>query len=447
MYTSVIGRKLVGIYNKKHSTKYNPKSFFTKIFHPIFYGSDQYLMWATNSPFVQGFSAKKGWSPKKRSSALTALHKKVDAGDRDASVALGFPASEQKKYASTSGQVSDLEYEIPDDDVYASWFGAALGVGVAGGYVLAFSDEQIIWDIFLGWQDYRRKLDNPVLDKLPPNKVNSWNGHWLYYQYSDRRARPRPTLSDLKIGLDEKKGIYDTSPIAWSRLLFACSRKLVNQQQLLVSVFGIGQMNKTAGFVPMQLQSGRNLIDMYQQLFGREQFLREASTFETLYGRHIKRACELGSIGLQALRPQGLEKYLKDPGKNYRLKPDDNIGLSQYFIYKTWITAMLNKNKKEVSDLTRGFAKILMRYRASGTGTSRGNRIEKELLKTATPKQFLEVLSTIVADADEQDLPSLNELRDQTHFTSVQDFRYFVTLLKFDYTYVERTADTTKSTN
>lgn len=445
MYTSVVGLKLVDVYNQKQKTNHDAQSFFTEVFHPLFYDSNRYLMWATNSPFVQGFNAKRGWSSDERSVALNALHKKVESGDRDASVALGFPASEQKKYASTSGQVTDLQHKIPADDVYSSWLGAALGVGVAGGYVLAFDCEQIVWDIFLGWQDYRRKLDNSTLDKLPPNKVNSWNGHWLYYQYSDRKARSNPTLSDLKIGLDEKNGIYDTSPIAWSRLLFACSKKLLNQQQLLVSVFGIGQTNKTAGFIPMQLQSGRNLIDIYKQLFGKEQYLREASTFETLYGRHIKRACELGSIGLQALRPQGLEKYLKEPGKAYRLKPDDSAKLSQYFIYKTWITAMLNKNKQEVSDLTRDFANILRRYRAGGTGTSRRNRIENELLKAAIPKQFLEVLSNIAADADEQDLPDLNKLRDQVHFTSVQDFRYFVTLLKFDYTYVERLADTVQS--
>ena len=442
MYTSTVGRILVKIYNERQGTNHDAKSFFSQIFHPLFYDSNRYLMWATNSPFVQGFSAKKEWSERKRQEAISTLHQKVDKGDRDASIALGYPASEDKSYASTSGQVTDLAYHVSPDDTYASWLGAALGIGVAGGYVLLINQEQIIWDTFKGWEDYHRKLNDPTLDKLPPNKVNSWNGHWLYYHYTDRRARGKPTLSALGIGLNEKKGVYDTSPIPWSRLLFACSKRLPSLDKVLVSVFSIGQMNKTAGFFPMYLQSGRRLIDVYQRLFGEDQYLQEAKIFETLYGRHIKRACELGSLGLQALRPQGLEKYLKEPNKKYRLNPDDDSGLSQFFIYKTWIIAMLNKNKEEISDLTRDFAEVLKRYRSQTTKTTRKNQIENDLLGATTPKYFLQTLADIASIADESLLPSLNKLRDQIHFASIQDFRYFVTLLKFDYTYLERVGDT-----
>ena len=445
MYTSVIGQKLVDVYNRREGTTYDVKTFFSEVFHPLFYDSDRYLMWATNSPFVQGYSAKKIWSREKRMEVLSVLHKKIDQGDHDASVALGYPASEDKSYATTSGQVTDLTYETSPEHAYSSWLGAALGIGVAGGFVLLIDQEQIIWDTFLGWRDYSQKLRNPVLDKLPPNKVNSWNGHWLYYQYTKRRPRDQPTLSDLGIGLDAKRGMYDTGPLAWSRLLFAFSRKLPSTNQLLVSIFGIGQLNKTAGFVSMHLQGGRRLIDVYKQLFGEEQYLREAKSFEVLYGRHIKRVCELGSIGLQALRPQGLEKYLQDPRKKYRLKPDDDTELSQFFIYKTWIVAMLNTNKEQVSDLTRNFAKALQRYRSQTTKTTRANQIENELLRAATPKQFIETLAGIASEADEDTLQSLNKLRDHAHFTSIQDFRYFVTLLKFDYTYVERTENTIRN--
>ena len=81
------------------------------------------MMWAQNSPFVQ---MKKGQTPEtltstERLEKLENLHQKVDQGDRDASIAIGFPASEDKEFATTSGLVTDIEIEIPNEDVYYTW--------------------------------------------------------------------------------------------------------------------------------------------------------------------------------------------------------------------------------------------------------------------------------------------------------------------------------------
>eukprot|EP01036_Dinobryon_divergens_P045367 gene45367-60604_t len=63
---------------------------------------------------------------------LDNLSEKAENSEPDASFALGFPASELKEYASTSGLVSDLQIPTTSDDIYLSWIGSGLGVGVAG---------------------------------------------------------------------------------------------------------------------------------------------------------------------------------------------------------------------------------------------------------------------------------------------------------------------------
>src|SRR5690606_20090195 len=100
----------------------------------------------------------------------------------DASFALGYPASESKEYASTSGLVSDVAIKTNEEDVYLSWIGSGLGVGVAGGYCILINDKRITLEIFEGWKHYRKYLNDPALSKLSGNQINSWNGQWLTYK-------------------------------------------------------------------------------------------------------------------------------------------------------------------------------------------------------------------------------------------------------------------------
>ncbi|MBL0025289.1 MAG: hypothetical protein IPO98_09920 [Saprospiraceae bacterium] len=93
---------------------------------------------------------------------------------------------------------------------------------------------------------------------------------------------------------------------------------------------------------------------------------------------HIKRACELGSIGLHALRPDGLVKYMNE-NKNISFKNDEDK--VNYFIYKTWLIAMMSKK---------------------------------------------------------QDLSQIKNLKDEIHLMTNEEFGYFSTLLKFDYAYLEK---------
>ncbi len=86
------------------------------------------MLWHTNSPFVQNEKRAKPHllTEEERQEKLNNLAGKITAGDRDASVAIGFPASEVKEFATTSGLVSDIDQSADEEDVYLSWIAAGL---------------------------------------------------------------------------------------------------------------------------------------------------------------------------------------------------------------------------------------------------------------------------------------------------------------------------------
>ena len=404
---------------------------------------------------------------------LEKLHEKIGNGERDASIALGFPASEVKGYATTSGAITDLEIPTGDEEVYLSWIGGTLSLGVAGGYTILFDDPEITYATFEGWQHYRRFLNDPILEKLPPYKLTTWNGQWLAYRFDDDLFDPDFNFNSL-VGESTDRPIkrnekgFEIKTVSWARLFFSLSDHL-DIESATAYVFSLGSTNKTVGFIPFQFQTGRNIIETYQHLFGEAEYrLKRTSEFESWFGRHIKRACELGSIGLHALRPESLKKYFKD-NQNLKLispKAEKKKGESEeafmermkkikskerhiiisYQTYKTWLVAMLSKNKTDISDYSRDIAQALVRYRAGGRKLDRKNLLEKNFFKTSK-NEMLKALDTIVSDEKVEDevAEKMNGLRDQVHFLSKEDFTYFVLLLKFDYAYAERNSQKKKN--
>jgi len=465
MYTSVVGRTFLKEYNRRHGRDYSAKEFFDKELFQLVFNHEKYLLWAGNSPFVQGLSSKKPFfEPAERLDNLEKLHVKIGGGERDASIALGFPASESKGYATTSGLVTDLAVPADEEAVYLSWIGGTLSLGVAGGYTILFDDPEITYATFEGWKHYRRFLNNPLFDKFPPYKLNTWNGQWLAYRYDSEFDSNFifATLVGEKIINSDINGI-EINTVSWAKLFFNLSSSL-DIESATAYVFSLGSTNKTVGFIPFQFQSGKTLIATYQALFGgeTEYKIRRTSEFESWFGRHIKRACEMGSIGLQALRPETLKNYFGDRQNLKFVSPeaeqkkgeseDDfkarrekaNVKTKEtiltYQTYKTWLIAMLSKNNKtEVSDYSRDIAQALVRYRYGGKKNDRKTLLEGNFFKTSK-NEMLKALDTIVSDETvEQDIAEkMNGLRDQVHFLSKEDFTYFVLLLKFDYAYAER---------
>jgi len=125
------------------------------------------------------------------------------------------------------------------------------------------------------------------------------------------------------------------------------------------------------------------------------------------------------------------ERQRKEIQKDYE-------SLISYRTYKTWLLAMITKNKQEDLHYSEEVAKALKQYRADAKKRDRANLIDNELLQAKTKKQFLDGLATLIKDVDQESLETFKTLRDKVHLMTAEDFGYFVVLLKFDYAYQEK---------
>ncbi len=462
MIAATIGRTFLKAYNSKMGQNMTAKEFFEKEYFEVFYNHPKYMQWVTNSPFVQ---MKTGQKPhllkeEERREKLDNLHQKISEGATDASIAIGFPASEVKEFATTSGLVSDLEIDVDKEDVYLSWIGGGLGIGIAGGYSIFFDNPEVLLNLFEGWKVYRKFLNDSTLESLRGNQINTWNGQWLNYRYN------KYFREDFDFSKLNTRGVFsvtdkliEVNTIKWSELFFNLSNSFT-EQTITGYVYSLGQTNKTLGFYPFHFTKARKLIEYYKILFGEQAAINDAKVYESLYGIHIKRACELGSIGLQALEPKDLRKYYGNDSNLRLSKPKilpkkgeseddfnlrkekalykDNENIITYRTYKTWLLAMITKNKEESLEYTAEVAKALHEYRVNATKNDRKNLIQSELLVAKSKKNFLDALTLIIKDVDEKALDVFKNLRDKVHMMTSEDFGYFVVLLKFDYAYEER---------
>lgn len=465
MITVNIGRTFLKAYNQKYKKELTTKEFFKQEYFELFFNHQKYLQWPTNSPFVQ---MKKGQKPhllttEDRKDKLQDLHVKITAGERDASIAIGFPASEAKEYATTSGLITDMNLDFQEDEIYLSWIGSGLSVGIAGGFSILFDQPDILLKNYEGWKVYRKFLNDPTLEKLAGNKITSWNGQWLNYAFSKKYRDPFDYGYLDELGffkLDKKTLVINT--VKWSKLFFNLSRQFP-EKTFTGYIFSLGQTNKTLGFYPFRFQQARKLIFFYKKLFGENAAMKDTTYYENMYGIHIKRACELGTIGMQALEPEGLKKYFdKDKMPNLKKsiisrnkeqtneefetyqqeaeKKDYENKIIPFRIYKTWLLAMITKNKEEMSDYTQEVANAIYEYRAADKkgAKKRANIVQNQLFASKSKKGFLEALTEIVSEIETENLEVFKKLRDKIHLMNNEDFGYFLVLLKFDYAYQER---------
>lgn len=436
MITTLVGKTFLKAYNEKYNQKYSAKEFFEEVYFELFFNHPKYMQWVTNSPFVQ---MKKGQKPHllskdERFEKLENLYSKVEDEAPDASFAIGFPASEAKDFASTSGLVSDIVMETDKEDVYLSWIGGGLGIGVAGGFNLLINDAEITLATFEGWQYYRKYLNDPTLEKLRGNQINSWNGQWLTYKLGKDYSESF-SFFDL-----EQQQIFkvdstlaEVNTVNWSNLFFSLSNQFP-EKTLNAYIYSLGQTNKTIGFIPIYLKAGKRLKDIFKQLFHTETPF-ETKEFQSLFGMHIKRACELGNIGLHALRPDSLKKYMEESKNLSFKKEEDNLF---YQSYKTWLIAMISKNKEQITDYTSELAKLILRYRGIAKGNTGKNLIEKDLFGAKSKRAFIEALTEMISVLEGADLDALKKLKDEVHLMTNEEFGYFSTLLKFDYAFEEK---------
>lgn len=436
MITALIGKSFLKAFNEKFNKSLSARDFFREEYFELFFNHPKYMQWVTNSPFVQMKSGQKPHllTVDERLEKLENLYFKVEKESPDASFALGYPASEADEFASTSGLVTDIVAESEEEDIFYSWIGSGLGIGVAGGYNLLIDDAELLLLVFEGWKYYRKYLNDPTLKQLKEYKINSWNGQWLTYRFGKNYREDFDFLTLQNEGVfAPTSDSIEIAMISWSNLFFSLSR-FYPDKNLASYIYSFGQTNKTIGFIPIYLKSGTKLKDVFRKLYsGSDCF--DDKEFQALYGMHIKRACELGSIGLQALRPKDLEKYMRE-SRSFVFKKEEQIII--YQSYKTWLIAMLSKNKQEFKDYTIELAKLILRYRKGASGTERKNLIEKKLLDAKSKKLFIDALTEMVAGVEDCDLEQLKTLKDEVHLMTNEEFTYFNTLLKFDYAFVEK---------
>jgi len=436
MYTAYIGKRLIELVNQREGKSYTAQEFFDKKYIPLFFGQKRFLQLVNNSKFDQEFIIRKTvYTPEKLAETLSLQHEKIQTSEPNGSFFLGGAAAEAS--AGTSGQVSDITLPISTEDVYCSWMGAALGIGLPGKpspTVLVDSDE-VIWTIYEGWYKYREYMNQTP--NLKPHQVNTWNGYWITNAFNDRFDADYPFANKTPtVKTDAKTGIAGIETTSWVQVIFALAEKMP-KTVLNTYVYSLSQMNTTVGFISVELPAVRFLNELYQQISRESSVIKNTDSLETLYDTALgfQKACELGKIGIPALEPKQLREYI--PGGRREAKPfkspkDQNDPvIITYNLYQTWIIAMLNN--KQLIELTKQFASVLndFSHQKDRSKTTKSRSVD-ELLKAQNRKQFIEQLAKMLEE-NKENADQFDQLTDTVVLMPTTDFPLFMALLKLKY--------------
>ena len=428
MITSNIGKIFLDAYNEKYGTSYDARTFFLEQFYPLFFDQNKYMMTAGNSPLE---NPKLSWddmikgkkpceTPEQRKIRFEKLIKKIEESEADASIARGYASLDVT--ATTSGQVTDLKLPNSQEEIYTSWIGDALGIGVQGGFSILFSNKEILLDIFEGWKLYRKCLNETSM--LKGNQINTWNGQWLSHYYDPREYDADMPLAGYSPYNTNKDGIINIDTQTWTKILIAVSKKYRNAQ-ILGYIYSIGKTNKTIGFIPFDLTQIRRPIHLYEKIFG----MSDGRNVESLWGTAIgfKTACTYGTIGIKAMEPKGLRDYVYK-GKQPKAHNYNNIN---YNVYIIWIYAMLNN--EDLWDKSQELAELLNEASCNknkSISTKPKNLVEA-MLNATNKKLFVEAATEIIPLIEKID--EYKSIVKEIHSMPTDNVPYFLTLLRFQY--------------
>ena len=435
MITSNIGKIFLDAYNEKYGTSYDARTFFLEQFYPLFFDQNKYMMTAGNSPLE---NPKLSWddmikgkkpfeTPEQRKIRFEKLIKKIEESEADASIARGYASLDVT--ATTSGQVTDLKLPNSQEEIYTSWIGDALGIGVQGGFSILFSKKEILLDIFEGWKLYRTSLNETTM--LKGNQINTWNGQWLSHYYDPREYDADMPLAGYNPFNVNKDGIISIDTQTWTKILIGISKKYRNAQ-ILGYIYSIGQTNTTIGFIPFDLTQIRRPIHLYEKIFG----MSNGRNAESLWGTAIgfKTACTYGAIGIKAMEPKGLRDYIYSKGDKVPKQPktpkneDEQINFN---VYKIWILAMLNND--ELWEKSQELAELLNEASSDkdkSISTKRKNLVET-MLNATNKKQFIAAAAEVVSFIGKID--EFKGIVKEIHGMPTDNVPYFLTLLRFQY--------------
>jgi hypothetical protein len=435
MIAANIGKIFLDAYNEKFKSNYSAKEFFVEKYYKIFFNHNKYMMSAGNSPLenpkISWDKMRTGQIPyetvEKRNDRFTKTVDKIDAGPADASIAIGFPTLDLT--ATTSGQVTNLDLPIKTDDIYLSWIGSGLGIGVQSGLSLLFSNKQILLDLFEGWQVYRDYLNSTP--GLRGNQINTWNGQWIAHRYDKLSYdAANPTASFNPFGT-MKDGGMEANTQSWTKVLIGVARNFP-ETSLTAYVYSLGQMNITVGFVPFNLPRIRQPFELYDKYFGTTKREQVEQLFGTAIG--FTKACQMGAIGVNALEPKGFRECM-DKGVVPKYNTTDEEKTINFNTYQIWLLAMLNN--EQLWEKAQQIATTLNDYTKSdkSTKTTKSQEVTG-LLASINKKQFIEALISIVKNSTETD--QLAEIAEIIHTMPVDNVPYFLTLIRFQYAVVNK---------
>jgi hypothetical protein len=430
MIAANIGKIFLDAYNEKFRSSYTAKEFFVEKYFELFYNQSKYMMSAGNSPLenpkISWDKMRSGQIPyetiEKRNERFTKLIEKIENEPADASIAIGFPSLDL--IATTSGQITSMNLPIMKEDVYLSWIGSGFGIGVQSGLSLLFSKKQILLDLFEGWQLYREYLNKTP--SLRGNQINTWNGQWIAHRYNKNTYDAlRPAASFSPFGTMKDGGMEVTTQ-AWTKVLVGIALNYPDSS-LTAYIYSLGQTNITIGFVPFELPRIRQPFELYEKYFGTSDKDQVDQLFGTAFG--FTRACQMGTIGVNALEPKGFRECL-EKGIVPKFHNTDEEKIINYNTYQIWLLSMLNNEK--LWEKAQQIATTLNNYSLSDTNAKKVKSQDvSNLLASVNKKQFIEALTTIVKEG--QNTEQLVEIAELIHTMPIDNVPYFLTLIRFQY--------------
>jgi hypothetical protein len=436
MYTSYIGQKFLALYNKHNNTRHSAKYFFDEVMFPLFFDDNRHLLHVNNSPFFQKpspIAVKKAGS--KALAQLYKLHEDIASQPPNMATFVGYAAKDLQ--GTTSGQLTSLDCKIEAEELYASWVGEALALGISGGLTLLIDEEDVLWTLYKGWEQYRNYLKQTP--NIKDKQIQTWNGHWLCYAYEFNDVEVPDSCPELN--LKEQLGQLAITTQNWARIVFALVRKFP-ERILTAYCYNFSQTNTTIGFVNFYLSDVQKLIDYNESIFQRfNHKIIQTKNFEELYEPYysFKNAyCKLGSIGLAALEPNNLREYLPYPygrGNDFLFNNVDSF--SQYQLIKSWINAMLS-NKAELNRLAEQVATALIDFENRHNETRRSksdiSQLSTMLKNSKKIKNFVDNVTEIMAE-DGFANHLFKEAKDNIYLMPEDLFPLFITLVRFEYQY------------
>lgn len=434
MYTSYIGRKFLKLYNDRKNTTYTSEQFFEQVFFGLFFTDESHLMHVGNSPFFQKPKETAVQSHGSKSLAQKAKLKS-DIQNDVPNMAIYVGASAKDIGGTTSGQVSSIAIQVDSDEIYASWIGEALAIGINGGFVMLIDNDEILWNLYNGWEYYRKYLSQTP--NIKDKQIETWNGQWLYHSFSENYDENHPE-DNLNIDPENVQGKLAIPTIKWTSVILILSKRFPNSL-ITAYAYNLSQTNTTLGFINLYLKEIHEIYEMQNQLILESDRTilsdLDIGRFEPFY--YFKDACSFGTIGLRALEPAKLREFMPKGsvqyagGKEYKFKDEESY--INYKLFKTWIYAMLNK--KEIIQLADQLASVLLEHEQSNKEENRGKTGRGEdIRKVIESRYFKEFTENVKPLINKGNSAKLEEIVQKSYLDIPSDnFPLFLTLVRFQY--------------